>query len=138
MDENTIKVLLEISKNRRITTAELELKTKLSEMTVRKLVSNLQDKKLVTFATEGRSKLYSPLADFGVPNFKQSDKLPQTEGFSGKQVKQEVMEDSVRKVIKAVLEEADITKSEIFYYPIWLVNLEGRKIRIDGVSGKEV
>ena len=137
LDENSIKVLLQIAKNKKTTAAELELKTNLSEVTVRKIVNSLQDKKLLTFSTEGRSKLYSPLSDFSAPNFRQSDKMPETESFSGKQIKQEITEDSVRKIVKATLEGADITKSEIFYYPIWQVSFEERKIKIDGVTGKQ-
>ena len=43
-----MKVLLDIYRNKKITIADLELKTKLSEMTVRKIVSGLQDRKIVT------------------------------------------------------------------------------------------
>ncbi len=151
LDENQIKVLLELDKSKRATTAELELKTKLSEMTVRKIVSGLQDKKMVTFSMDGRSKIYSPLVDSKIPDIKQEVQKPATGPFSGKNNKPVITEASVRNIIKAIKAEADITKFEVFYYPIWQVNLDGRnrssdrfqaspyrKIKIDGVTGKEI
>lgn len=138
LDENQIKVLLEIGKSKKITTTDLELKTKLSDITIRKITASLQDKKLLTFSTEGRSKLYSPLTDIKIPDLKQSEKMPQTETTSGKQNNAQITEESIRKIIKAALGDADITKSELFYYPVWQINFDGRKIIVDGVTGKDV
>ncbi len=138
LNENEVKVLLEIYRNKKITIADLELKTKLSEMTIRKMVSGLQDRKIVTFVMEGKSKLYSLLVNFRAPDLKQSVSLPEISEITGKTNKQLVTQESLRKIIKGIREDADITRFEVFYYPIWFVNLGNRKLRIDGVNGKEI
>jgi len=138
LDENQIRVLMEIEKAKKATTAELELKTQMSEVTVRKVVSSLQDKKLLTFSLNGRSKIYSPLTNLDIPNLKQNIERPEAEPFSNKSQNPVLTEDSVRKIVKAVKEGADITKYEVFYYPVWQISFDGRKILIDGVTGREI
>jgi len=138
LSENEVKVLLEISRGRKITIGDLELKTKLSELTVRKIVSGLQDKKTVTFSMDGKSKLYSLLINFKTPDLKQSLSRPITGQVSGKTNKPSLTEDSLRKIVKGLREGADITRFEVFYYPIWFVSLGNRKLRVDGVTGKEI
>ncbi len=138
LSENDVKVFLEIHRNKKITIGDLELKTKLSELTVRKIVSNLQDRKIVTFFKDGKSKLYSLLINFRAPDLKQSASLPETKSVSGKTNKVNLTEDSLRSVVKGLKENSDVTKFETFYYPIWFVSLGNRKLRIDGVGGKEI
>jgi len=138
LDENEIRVLLEIFRNKRITVGDLELKAKLSETTIRKIIHSLQDRKLVTFSREGNVKLYTFLIDFELPELRQSSSFPELQGISGKTNKHVITEEALRNIIKGINEEADITKFEIFYYPIWVVNMEKRKLRIDGVAGKEI
>ncbi len=137
LDENETRVLLEIFRNKKITISELELKAKLSETTIRKIVHDLLDRRLITFSREGNVRLYSLLIDFELPELKQSSTLPELQQISGKTNRQVIIEEALRNIIKGINEEADITKFEIFYYPIWLVNLEKRKLKIDGVTGKE-
>lgn len=138
LNENDIKILLEIYRNKKITIGDLELKTRLSETTIRNIIRNLQDKKMVTFSKEGNLKLYSFLINFELPDIKQSLSHPEMQQISAKADKQGLTEDSLRKIIKGIDEEADITKFEVFYYPIWFVALGNRKLRIDGVTGNEI
>jgi len=138
LNENDIKILLEIYRNKKITIGDLELKTKLSDTTIRNIIRNLQDRKMVTFSKEGNLKVYSFLINFELPDIKQSFSHPEMQQISAKADKQALTEDSLRKIIKGIDEEADITKFEVFYYPIWFVAMENRKLRIDGVTGNEI
>ena len=138
LNENDIKVLLEIHRNKKITIGDLELKTGLSETTIRNIIHHLQDKKMVTFSKEKNLKLYSFLINFELPDIKQSPVCPEIRQISGKADKPALTEEALRKIIKGIDEEADITKFEVFYYPIWFVALGNRKLRIDGVAGKEI
>ncbi|MCZ7380762.1 MAG: helix-turn-helix domain-containing protein, partial [Candidatus Methanoperedens sp.] len=137
LNENEIRILLEIYRNKKITIGDLELKTRLSETTIRNIIHNLQDRKIVTFSKEGNLKLYSFLINFEPPDLKQSLSRPEIRQISGRTNKQALTEDDLRKIIKGLEDEADITKFEVFYYPIWFVNLEKRNLKIDGVTGKE-
>ncbi|MCZ7399376.1 MAG: hypothetical protein O8C62_06800, partial [Candidatus Methanoperedens sp.] len=85
-----------------------------------------------------RNPLYSFLINFEPPDLKQSLSRPEIRQISGKTNKQVLTEDVLRKIIKGLEDEADITKFEVFYYPIWFVNLENRSLKIDGVTGKEI
>lgn len=138
LDENEIRVLLEIFRNKRITIGDLELKARLSETTIRKIIHSLLDRKLVTFSKEGNVRLYSLLIDFEIPDLRQSMSLPELQQISGRTNRQVITEEALRNIIKGINEEADITKFEVFYYPVWVVALENRKLRIDGVAGKEI
>ncbi|MCX9081344.1 MAG: DUF87 domain-containing protein [Candidatus Methanoperedens sp.] len=138
LNENEIRILLEIFRNNKITIGHLELKTKLSETTIRNSIRHLQDRKMITFSKEGNLKLYSFLINFEIPDIKQSFSCPEIQQISGKANTQVLTEETLRKIIKGIDEEADITKFEVFYYPIWFVALENRKLRIDGVTGKEI
>lgn len=138
LNENEIRILLEIFRNKKITIGDLELKTKLSETTIRNIIHHLEGRKMVTFSKEGNLKLYSFLINFELPDIKHSFRYPEIQQISGKADKQVLTEDALRKIIKGMDEEADITKFEVFYYPVWCVNLESRKLRIDGVAGKEI
>ncbi len=137
MSENEVKVILGLSKGRK-TTADLEVDVGLSEMTIRKLVSSLQDRKLVTFNRKGRVKYYSLLFKFDRPNIKQNVDMPAVASISGKLIKPRLDEKDLRNIVKAMDDNADITKFETLYYPIWKVRLDSREIRIDGVTGKEI
>ncbi len=138
LDENHVRVLLAVSKDEKITVADLELKTKLSDQTIRKILDDLQGRRLITYLLDGRSKLYSPLSNLKIPDFKQSADFPEIEPISAKTQKPAITEDSVRHIIKGINSESDILKSHVFYYPIWQINFDKRKLRIDGVTGKEI
>ncbi len=138
LNENEIRILMEIFRNEKITIGDLELKTKLSETTLRNIIHNLQDRKIITFSKQGNLKLYSFLINFEPPDLKQSLSRPEIQQISGRTYKQGLTEDVLRKIIKGLEDEADITKFEVFYYPIWFVNLENRSLKIDGVMGKEI
>jgi ribosomal protein S25 len=138
LNENEIKILLEIFRNNKISIGDLELKTKLSETTIRNSIRHLQDRKMITFSKERNLKLYSFLINFEIPDIKQSFSCPEIQQISGKANTQVLTEETLRKIIKGIDEEADITKFELFYYPIWFVTLENKKLRIDGVTGKEI
>ena len=138
LDENEIRILMEIKKNKKVTSSEIELKARLSESTVRKILTKLQDNKLVTFSMDGRSKFYSLLVEIENPEIKDSVQKPAMEKIDGKIEKSVLTEEILRKVVKGVNDEADIIKFEIFYYPAWLANLGKRKLRIDGITGKKI
>jgi predicted transcriptional regulator len=146
MDENEIRVLFSILKAKKITVADLQLKAELSEQTVRKILDSLQGKMLITYLTEGRSKIYSPLTDLKIPEFKQSEEKPTMVDtgkagvvpFAGKAESPKITEDSVRKIIKGLNMEADTVESQAFYYPVWNITFDKRKLIIDAVTGKEI
>jgi predicted transcriptional regulator len=116
LNENEIKILLEIFRNNKITIGDLELKTRLSETTIRNIIHHLQDRKMITFSKEGNLKLYSFLINFEIPDIKQSFSCPEIQQISGKSNTQVLTEETLRKIIKGMDEEADITKFELFYY----------------------
>ncbi|VVB87968.1 DNA double-strand break repair helicase HerA [uncultured archaeon] len=138
LNENEIRILLEIFRNNKITIGDLELKTSLSEATIRNIIHRLQDRKTVTFSKEGNLKLYSFLINFEIPDIKQTYSCPEIRQISGKANTPVLTEETLRQIIKGIDGDADITKFELFYYPIWFVALESRKLRIDSVTGKEI
>ncbi len=138
LDENEIRVLIEIKKNKKLTASEIEIEAKLSESTVRKVLTKLQDNKLVTFSTENKAKMYSLLVDIGNLEINGFVEKPKVENLNNNANKPILTEDSLRKIVKGVNPESDLTKFEVFYYPIWHAVLGKRKLRIDGVSGKEI
>ena len=138
LDENEVNVLMEMKKNKSLTATDIEMKANLSESTVRKILTKIQDKKLATFSNQGKTKFYTLLIDLERPEFKGNIEKPKIESVYGKTEKPLLTEEQIRKIIKGLDATADITKFEVFYYPFWISDLSYRKLIIDGITGKEI
>ena len=112
----------------------------MSEATIRSLFTSLQNKRLITYAGKiGRAKAYTPLTKIQVPNIKKHSDIPLLESdASGRLFDSTITEEDMRNMIKALNQKSDIMRFETFYYPIYFVNFENRKLKIDGVSGREL
>ena len=135
LGENEISVLYKFSKSKKLTAEEVSLKNKISESTARKVISSLEDKKILTFKKEGNVKIYFPLEDLNFPDLKQNIQLPSLEHISNEQ-KPKITEEQIRNFVKAVYPESDVTKFFIFFYPIWKISIGKRGMKVDGITGK--
>ncbi len=139
LKENEAKVLIELSKSKKLTVPELESQVKISSNVLRKVLNNLQNKKLITYAGKaGRAMLYSPLIDLRIPDLEQNQKHPVLDGKADYGLEAKVREGDLREVLKAIDPTSEIIKFQTFFYPIFSVHFENRKLRIDAISGKEV
>jgi len=136
LGETAARVLVEISKLKRATVAELESKTGLSESTVRAAIEDLGRAKLITYTKVGRARVYLSLRKITLPSLERrvSLELPAEASISGA-VKCKFSEHDLRDALKAIEPTCDITGFEVFYYPIYLARLEKRTIKIDGLTG---
>lgn len=139
LNEREARVLLSISK-KPLTIAEIELKTKLHKQTIRKIVKDLENKKLMTYSgSVGRARVYSPLIKIDIPSLSQYTDFPAKDmEVHGRAIKTNIEEKSLRNIIKAINPKAEIMKFDVFYYPVYSVNLHKRKLKIDAISGREI
>jgi len=141
LSENEISVLIEtIRADQGLTTSEAEMRTNLSEATVRSIISNLQNKRLITYAGKiGRSKAYVPLVKINIPKIKRTSDMPLLDSDAkGRLFDPKIEEDDMRNVLKAINKKCDIVRFETFFYPVYFVNFENTKLKIDGISGREL
>jgi hypothetical protein len=74
-----------------------------------------------------------------LPNVRKNVSIPVLESdASGMIFDSKIKEDDLRHVLKAIDKKCDIVRFETFYYPVYFVSLENRKMKIDGVTGKEL
>ncbi len=118
----------------------MELKTKLHKQTIRKIIKDLGDKRLVTYTGSiGRARVYNPLIQIKVPSLSQYSDFPAKDvKVYGKAIKTNIHEKDIRNIIKAINPKAEIMRFDVFYYPVYSVNLHKRKLKIDAISGKEI
>jgi hypothetical protein len=140
LGENPARVLVEIHRSKRATVADLEAKTGLSESTIRDLIKNLSERRLITYERVGRAKVYLPVKKFTLPSLKRhvDFEFPEEAEISGVKVECKLGEQDLRDVLKAIEPTAEITRFDVFYYPLYAVRFAERTIRIDAMTGKEV
>jgi DNA-binding transcriptional ArsR family regulator len=140
LDEIPARVLVEIHRSKRATVADLEAKTGLSQSTVRDAVKNLSDRRLITYERVGRARAYLPVRRLTLPRLRHrvSFEFPEGISVSGVKTKCKISERDVRNVLKAIEPTAEITRFDLFYYPIYLVRYRERSLKIDGITGKEL
>ena len=126
-------MLLELQK-KRLTQEEIELKARISPQKARKIITKLQDNKMITFSKEGKVKIYFNLKDFNKPNFKRSSKRPYLEQIDGNIEKLQIKKEDLEKILKGV--GAELVDFDVFYYPLWVAYLESKKVIVDGTTGK--
>jgi len=74
-----------------------------------------------------------------LPNVRKDVSIPLLESdASGMIFESKINEDDLRHVLKAIDRKCDIVRFETFYYPVYFVGLEDRKLKIDGITGKEI
>lgn len=136
LDETKARVLIELVRAKEASIPELEEKTGFSSSTIRKVIRELQERKLVTYKRVGRANVYVPLKEIHVPKLGQQIKftLP-PKGELSNPLECQLKEDVLRPVIKAIEPTADLTRFEVFYYPVYIARFPKRKLEIDGITG---
>ena len=136
LGETAAKVLVEICRSKRTTVAELEAKTGLSESTIRAAIEDLSRPKLITYTKVGRAKVYLLLRKLALPSLEHRVRLQlPEETIISSAIKCKFDEQDLRDALKAIETTCDITRFEIFYYPIYLARFEKRTMKIDGLTG---
>jgi hypothetical protein len=140
LGENPARVLVEIHKSKRATIADLEAKTKFSESTVRDAIKDLSERKLITYERVGRARAYLSLKKLTLPDLKHHVEFecPGEVSISGAKVECKLDEHDLRNVLKAIEPTAEITRFDVFYYPVYTVRFPKRAVKIDGLTGREV
>jgi hypothetical protein len=140
LGENPARLLVEIHKSKRATVADLEARTKFSESTIRDAIKDLSERKLITYERVGRARAYLPIKKLTLPSLKRHVKFeyPEEVSISGARVECKLSERDLRDVLKAIEPTAEITKFDVFYYPVYVLRYRRRMAKIDGLTGKEV
>jgi DNA-binding transcriptional ArsR family regulator len=139
LDETEARVLIALARSGEASIPELEERTGLSPSTLRRAIRGLQERRLVTYRRAGRANVYLPLRDIHVPKLGQrvAFTLPPKEELSSP-VECRLTEDALRAVLKAIDPTSDLVRFEVFYYPIYVARFAGRRLEIDGMTGKVV
>jgi hypothetical protein len=141
-----IRLLIELS-SQDLTVHDLALRTGFSVEEVKKIVSGMNKKHVITPVSRvGKAWVYRPLA--GIKRFDLSgirSPLPETSIIhpspAQRKVSLQVGEEFIRNIVKGVSEDTDISECRLFYFPFYLVSLTHRKkgtrrvVRINGVTG---
>jgi Mn-dependent DtxR family transcriptional regulator len=120
--------------------ADLEAGTGLSEGTVREAIKNLSERKLITYERVGRARAYLLTKRIALPGLKRrvSLELPAEAEVSGVKAECRLEEQNLRDALKAIEPTAEVTRFDVFYYPIYTLRYPKRTVRIDGMTGAEV
>ena len=128
-----------------LTLPELEGYTRMDERAVADAVEGLEEKKRVTIKGEvGGSPVYVPLLSHAIPQLgdRQVSVDLKTEPYSAPARQMAVHEFDIRMILKVLEPTAEITATEVIWYPVYdvtLATLAGeRTVFIDGVTGREV
>ena len=137
LDETKARILIELVKAKEASVPELEERTGLSSSTLRKVIRELQDQRIVTYKRVGHANVYLPFRDIHVPKLGRQVEfsLPPKGQLSNPQ-ECEIKEDMVRKALKGIEPTADLVRFEVFYYPVYIARYTRRKLEIDGVTGE--
>jgi predicted protein tyrosine phosphatase len=143
MDE--ARVFLEILKKDRQTSFDLTKKTKLSLETTRKILANLEKRKLITAVEKLRkANLYSALVRAKIPSLdlRSEYEEPGEMIISGNILKPKFSEEDLREVIKALDPRSEIVLFKVFYYPIYEIEFASdekyRILQLDGLTGRSL
>ncbi|MGC9058463.1 MAG: ATP-binding protein [Candidatus Nanoarchaeia archaeon] len=138
-NEAELKVLLALKKP--ATIAQLAKKVEFSEEKTRAVVKSLREKKAITEIKKANFVLWSSLVDLKLPNIKKEAKINfelSKPSPTLTKISPVIEERTLRQVIKAMWPLSEITRFEIFYYPVWeavFENRKRRKVRIDALTG---
>jgi len=128
-----------------LTLPELEGYTRMDERAVAEAVEGLEEKKRITIKGEvGGSPVYVPLLSHAIPQLgdRQVTVDLKTEPYSAPARQMAVHEFDIRMILKVLEPTAEITATEVIWYPVYdvtLATLVGeRVVAIDGVTGREV
>ena len=126
-------------------TSALDVSSALGESkgTVSRVLSNLDDKRLVRSIEVRKRKLFRRLTDLpGRPSGVVPLELTPVDMAGAKVVPPKIKEAEVRGVVKGLWEGADVASFEPFLYPTYAVELvvrrKRRQVLVDGRSGKEL
>jgi hypothetical protein len=144
LEEESIRILAHLTKDG-ATEADLEAATKLPAAAVRRGLKDLTDRKLVTVAGKiGNASIYVPLLLHRVPrlaalNGKVEAHLVPLKGGSREP---EIERDDIRRILKGLEPTAEITRSDIVYYPVYEIafasDRNSRTLCIDAVTGRTI
>ncbi|MEM5804826.1 MAG: DUF87 domain-containing protein [Candidatus Aenigmatarchaeota archaeon] len=140
LNESETRAMLEISRAKGITAAELGLRLGLKDSGIRSVINSLEARRFITYSgKDGRARTYVPLFKLAIPNVTSSVPYPAKEQKApGRVVGQKVSEQALRDVLKALNPTTEIVRFDLFYYPVYSVHFSERVIKIDGVTGREV
>jgi len=138
LEEAPLRVLVKLVGRGEAGLPELEAGTGMSEATVRRALQRLQEAGLVTQRREGRARIYLPLLSRlpGLGGRREFSLPPRGRPASPRECR--VRREDLRRVLKALEPAAEIVRFEVLYYPLYVATYTGRRVVIDGLTGKEV
>jgi uncharacterized protein DUF87 len=145
LQESQIVVLKALSPERPLSLIEVASAANRTSDETRRLLKELESKRLVRSSRRGRYIWYSRLVDFprielGRAPLLKLNELNVSEGF--KIAKLKIKEEQVREVVKGLWVKADLESFKQIYYPVYLAELmlneRKRYVWIDGRTGKEI
>ncbi|MEM2741176.1 MAG: DUF87 domain-containing protein [Nitrososphaeria archaeon] len=138
-----IELLKVLKPEKGLTIWETANKTFISENTTRKLIKELEDKKLVTSTRKGKIKFVHRLLD--LPRIKMYDTpltLEKLEISTAQIEEIKINEKEIMEVIHGLIDESNIEMLRTFFYPLYRVELvlkgKIRKVWVDGRTGNEI
>ena len=143
LDTQDIKLLSALSPDENASLIDIASKLNTSKDTVRKITRLLEQKRLVKSTKIGRHLLFSRLID--IPKVKINERQLNLEKIGihhGKIEESKISEVAVREIVRGLFPESDIRQFNLFYYPLYLIELvlkgKRRLAWLDGRSGKEI
>jgi hypothetical protein len=164
LDESQIQILKSLAPDRDQSLVEVASRSKILDEQARRILRNLEEKRLVRSTKLGRFKMFRRLID--LPNIQLSrdsslgglvrlslspPNVPDSPEQSSPQIsydakiqESKLKEEQIREIVKGLWEGADVEGFRTFYYPLYRVEMVSkqngalRTIWLDGRSGKEV
>jgi uncharacterized protein len=149
LSEGEILILksLEAEADRGQSAIELAGRAVLTEDLVRRILKELEEKRLVRSSRLGKAKVYTRLIDLPKVELLRDSQISLTVDLSnsagrGSFQETKLSESALREIVKGILEGADLASFKVFYYPVYRVELvskngSSRTVLIDGIRGKE-
>jgi len=140
LNESEVKAMLEVSRSKGVTAAELGLKLGLRDSGIRSVINGLESRNMITYTgKEGRARSYESMIKLSIPNVTSDVPYPaKTHKAQGRVMGHKVTEQAIRNVLKALNPTTEIIRFEVFYYPVYSVHFAERAVRIEAVSGREI
>ncbi len=152
LEEGHVLILKALRPDRDMSIVEIASQSKISEDQVRRLLKGLEDQRLVRSSKLGRYKAYRRIVDLPSIDLTKQPSLELVElnanpsdgnstKVSGIQ-ETRIKEAQVREIVKGMWEGADVESFQVFYYPVYFVemilNSSSRTVAIDGRTGVEL
>jgi uncharacterized protein len=152
LEEGHVLILKALRPDSDMSIVEIASDSKIPEDQVRRLLKGLEDQRIVRSSKLGRYKVYRRIVDLPSIeltkqpslelvelNVNSSDGNPiKLSGFQETRIK----EAQVREIVKGLWEGADLETFQVFYYPVYFVELilnsSSRTVAIDGRTGVEL